>query len=727
MILLARKKTSTEAGWIVFAVIFSAFSSALIIFLCWRNTRGSSKKSSSAQQKSGNSESRTISRRSVRYWYYYPEYFSGYNGSSESSEYHYANTGREYHLEQTPNYYIYPPTYPPCPDPPPPPPRPPRTPPHIAVYRTRPVNVMSFLDRTQMRRKPPPVTEVTSPEQTSTPSHESGSSSSSDSGPDEPLPDGDGPPPSGPSGGLSGGSSDGLHPDGSAPGSTAPDANPMGVHSPKEDGSVISKQDISEAQANFSKLMSEPTTITSRSQHPPSGSEAESQRDNSARRISGVRYVKAPTNASSKERRHSMAVSPHGRSPASSNSNSPTAALRDTTPKPTSHASHSSSKPSIRSHASRRLDLNPFSPGSHASSHHSLRYAASRHSSPPQSPARSHHSQIPSSPSRHSRSYSCSHSNPTSRHPSPPQSLTPPHHSPIPHFSGRQSYGLPTSRHSSRSRSIAGSGVSSMPPSPTVTDFAPISAISHPLRSPAPPGFSCSSVSPAYRSGGFKAALSPLPDEQDERKGSRQSSRYSRHSGENSPSVVSVSVVELLSLEKEQDDEVGMEEPMSLLDHGEYEESEKCGEQRGSENVVLDENEVQRRGRRSVSSDSQQQRGMDLAEHEGDSVEMGHGHDSHGDQDPESEPESEPEPEQAPEDYYTSYSHVAPASTTNPVPPSPNLSGHSSNLSPRSLYHPRKYIPIQVPKENRPHQASVCSVSDSTDSGIGGIGEAKKG
>ncbi|EAA27797.1 hypothetical protein GE21DRAFT_6047 [Neurospora crassa] len=717
MMLLARKKTSTEAGWIVFAVIFSTFSSALIIFLCWRNTRGSSKKSSSAQQQSGNSESRTISRRSVRYWYYYPEYFSGYNGSSESSEYHYANTGREYHLEQTPNYYIYPPTYPPCPDPPPPPPRPPRTPPHIAVYRTRPVNVMSFLDRTQMRRKPPPVTEVTSPERTSTPSHESGSSSSSDSGPDEPLPDGDGPPPSGPSGSPS----DGPHPDGPAPGSTTPAANPMGVRSPKEDGSVISKQDVSEAQANFSKLMSEAEL---RSQHPHSSSEAESQRDNSARRISGVRYVKAPTNASSKERRRSMAVSPHGRSPASSNSNSPTAALRDTTPKPSSHASHSSSKPSIRSHTSRRLDLNPLSPGSRAPSHHSLRYAASRHSSPPQSPTRSHHSQIPSSPNRHSRSYSRSHSNPTSRHSSPPQSPTPPHQSPIPHFSGRQSYGRPTSRHSPRSRSIAGSGVSSMPPSPTVTDFAPISAISHPLRSPAPPGFSRSSLSPAYRSGGFKAALSPQPDEQDERKGSRQSSsRYSRHSGEKSPSVVSVSVVELLSLEKEQDGDVGMGEPMSLLDHEEYEESEKCGERQGSEDVMLDENEVQRRGRRSVSANSQQQRGMDLAEHEEESVEMGHDHDSHGDQDP----ESEPEPEQAPEDYYTSYSPVAPASITNPIPSSPNLSGHSSNLSPKSPYHPRKYIPIQVPKENRPHQASVCSVSDSTDSGIGGIGEAKKG
>lgn len=225
-------------------------------------------------------------------------------------------------MEQAPNYYIYPPTYPPCPDPPPPPP-------HIAVYRTRPVNVMSFLDRMQMPRKPPPVTEVTSPEQTSTPTHESGSSSASDAGSDEPPPDGDGPPPSGPSGGPS----DGPHPDDSAPGRTAPDANPMDVHSPKEDGSVISKQDVSEAQANFSKLMSEATTISersapsqagseqstsvnpghrsmsrdskasiresfvddesrigspvsaSRSQRPPSGSEAESQRHNSARRI----------------------------------------------------------------------------------------------------------------------------------------------------------------------------------------------------------------------------------------------------------------------------------------------------------------------------------------------------------------------------------------------------------------------------------------------------------
>lgn len=770
MILLARKKTSTEAGWIVFAVIFSTFSSALIIFLCWRNTRGSSKKSSSAQQQSGNSESRTISRRSVRYRYYYPEYFSGYNGSSESSEYHYANIGREYHLEQAPNYYIYPPSYPPCPDPPPPPPQPPRTPPHIAVYRTRPVNVMSFLDRTQMRGKPPPVTEVTSPERTITPSHESGSSSASDAGSDEPPPDGDGPPPSGPSGSPS----DGPHPDGPAPGSTTPAANPMGVHSPKEDGSVISKQDVSEAQANFSKLMSEATTMSERSapsqagseqstsgnlghqnmsrdskasirepfvndesrvrspvselrlQHPPSGSEAKSQRHNFARRTSGVRYVKAPTNASSRERRSSMAASPHGRSPASSTSNSPTPALRDITPKPNSHASHSSSKPSIRSHTSRRLDLNPLSPGSRAPSHHSLLYAASRHSSPPQSPTHSHHSQIPSFPSRHSRSYSRSHShtqvhsNPTSRHSSPPQSPTPPHHSPIPHFPSRHSHGRPTSRHSLRSR--ARSVVSSMPPSPTLTDITPIPSISHPLRSPAPFSSPRSSVSPAYRSGGFKAALSPQPHEQDERKGSRQSSRCSRHSGEKSPSVVSVSVVELLSLEKEQDDEVGRGEPMSLLEHEEYEESEKREERRDSEDVMLDENEVQRQRRRSVSLNSQH-RGMDLADYEGNSVEMGHGHDSHGDQDP----ESEPEPEQAPEDYYRSYSPVAPASTTNPIPSSPNLWGHSSNLSPKSPYHPRKYIPIQVPMENRPHQASVCSVSDSTDSGIGGVGEGNKG
>ncbi|KAK3487988.1 uncharacterized protein B0T23DRAFT_344317 [Neurospora hispaniola] len=721
MILLARKKTSTEAGWIVFAVIFSTFSSALIIFLCWRNTRGSSKKSSSAQQQSGNSESRTISRRSVRYWYYYPEYFSGYNGSSESSEYHYANTGREYHLEQAPNYYIYPPSYPPCPDPPPPPPQPPRTPPHIAVYRTRPVNVMSFLDRTQMPRKPPPVTEVTSPEQTSTPTHESGSSSASNAGSDEPLPDGDGPPPNDPSGSPS----DGPHPDGPAPGSTAPDANPMGVHSPKKDGSVISKQDVSEAQANFSKLMSE---AASRSRHPPSGSEAESQRDNSARRISGVRYVKAPTNASSRERRSSMAASPHGRSPASSTSNLPIPDPGNINSKPNSHASHSSSNPSIRSHTSRRPSLNPSSPGSRVPSHHSLRYAASRHSSPPQSPTHSHHSQIPSSPSRHSRSYNRSHSytqvysNPTSRHSSPPQSPTPPHHSPIPHFPSRHSHGRPTSRHFSRSRSRAGSGVSSMPPLPTVTDFAPIPSISHPLRSPASPGSPRSSVSPAYRSGGFKASLSPQPDEQNDRKGSRQSSRYSRHSGEKSPSAVSVSVVELLSLEKEQDDEVGRGEPMSLLEHEDYAESEKREERRDSEAVMMDENEVQRQRRRSVSLNSQQ-RGMDLAEHEGDSVEMGHGYDSHGDQDP----ESEPEPEQAPEDYYRSYSPVAPAYTTNPTPSSPNLSGHSSNLSPKSPYHPRKYIPIQVPKENRPHQASVCSVSDSTDSGIGGVGEGKKG
>lgn len=185
---------------------------------------------------------------------------------------------------------------------------------------------------------------------------------------------------------------------------------------------------------------------------------------------------------------------------------------------------------------------------------------------------------------------------------------------------------------------------------------------------------------------------------------------------------MSVSVVELLSLEKEQDDEVGRGEPMSLLEHEEYEETEKREESRGSEDVMPDETEIERRRRRSVSSDSQQ-RGMDPAEHEEKSGKMEHGHDSHGDQDP----EPEQAPEQAPEDYYISYSPVAPAVTTNPLPSSPNLSGHSSNLSSKSPYHPGKYIPIQATKENRPHQASVCSVSDSTDSGIGGVGEGKGG
>ncbi|KAK3337816.1 hypothetical protein B0H65DRAFT_435602 [Neurospora tetraspora] len=707
MILLARKKTSTEAGWIVFAVIFSTFSSALIIFLCWWNTRGSSKKSSTQQQQSASSNSRTRSRRSVRYWYYYPEYFGYNNGSSESSEDHDASTATDYHLEQTPNYYIYPPPYPPCPDPPPPPPRPPRTPPHIAVYRTRPVNVMSFLDRTQRVREPPPVAEVTSPGGTSTPPPGDGSSSSSDSLPDEPAPDGDGPPPSAPSGGP--------RPDGSAPGS--PDANPASVHSPKEEGSVISRQDVSEAQANFSRLMS---VADSHIQHLASASEAGSHRQSSARHTPSVRYVKAWSKGSSKERRGSKVLSPHGGSPALSIRESPNPAPGNITPKPNSHASRQSSRPSIHSHPSSKL-LSPSPPSSRAPSHRSLPASRSRRSSPPRSPTPPHHSQ-----SRYIHSHSHSHfdGRPTSRQSSrsgsrvfssrssPPQSPTPPHHSPIPYSPSRHSrsnsYGRPTSRHSSRSGPR--SRVSSMPPSPTVTDFASISSISHPPGSPRR-----SSVSPAYRSGGFRAALSPQQEEQHELKGSRRSSRYSRHS--KSPSAVSVSVVELLSLEKDLDqDDQGKGEPMSLLGHDELEEhEEEHEERRGSEVLVQYEDEVPR-SRRSVSRDSQQRRRMDLADDERKSVEMEHRHHDHHD---EHDPESatlKPEPEHVPEDYYRSYSTAA---NLDPLPPSPNLSGHSSNLSPKSPYHPRKYIPIQVPKENRPHQASVCSISDSTDSGIG--------
>ncbi|WPJ62379.1 hypothetical protein SMAC4_01144 [Sordaria macrospora] len=819
MVLQPRKKTSVEAGWIIFAVIFSTFSSALIILLCWWTTRGSSKKSSSSteqeQQQQNESSSRQLtSRRSVRYWYYYPEYFGHNNGGSSeppSDDYDASYTGTEYHLEQQqqhPDYYIYPPPpYPPCPDPPPPPPRPPRTPPHIAVYRTRPVNVMSFLVRNQRKREPPPppVAEVTSPERTSTPTPEDGSSSSSGSSPDEPPPNGDGPPPHGPRGDPSGG----PRPEGSAPdppdpiiidvdspksnglAPDSPDPHIVDVQSPKSNGSVISRQDVSEAQANFGKLMSEAGTTSERSapsqagskqstsvnlghrtmsraskasiresvaddakraqssrpdshkQCSAAGSEVGSHRQGPKRSISGVRYVKAPTYASSKERRGSKVASPKGSSKegrrskvASSHGHtaSPSTsslAIRSASPpsakNPRTRSSQASRHPSIPSRHSRpsplpRLSLSP--PRSHASHR-------SRRSSPPQSPTSPHHSPIQRSPSRHSRSYSHSqtYSRPASRRSNPPRSPIPPHHSPSrsgnrynqshSHYDDR-----PASRHSSISRPR--SRVSSMPPSPTVTDFASISEISHPPGSPS----HRSSRSPAYGSGGYGVALSPQQQQKEhERKGSRQST-YSRHSGAKSPSAVSVSVVELLSLEKDVD-QTGQGGGMSLLEH---EEQEDPDEREDDEIVVLDE-EGRLLSRRSVSnSRASSHRQIDPTDHQRDFMEMEHGQHQHDDQIRESpvlqpEPGPEPETEQVPEDYYRSYSPVVLA-VGNPeplLPSSPNLSAHSSNLSPRSPYHPGKYIPAptQVPKENRPHQASVCSVSDSPDSGIGGVGDGK--
>ncbi|KAK1775233.1 hypothetical protein QBC45DRAFT_480809 [Copromyces sp. CBS 386.78] len=577
MILLPRKKTSVEAGWIVFAVIFSTFTSALIIFLCWWTTRGSSKKSSSnTQQQQNASSSRQLrSRRSVRYWYYYPEYFGHNNGSSGSPSEDYASyTGTEYHLEQqqTPNYYIYPPPpYPPCPDPPPPPPQPPRTPPHIAVYRTRPVNVMSFLDRNQRKREPPPppAADVTSPEGTSTPTREDGSSSSSSSSPDEPPLDGDGPPPHGPKGDPSGG----PRPDGSAPGSPdsiiidvhspkpngsvpgSPDAHIIDVHSPTSNGSVISRQDLSEAQANFGKLMSL----------------CEGSNRCVVKRKAWVQSSIA----------------------------------KGVTLWYISHAKGQPIAPKV--------------------------------------------SRLPSLTTR----------------------LTPPTLQPA-----SVSYTTPSLTHSTL---------------------------------PKPP-----QSSPAYGSGGYGVAVSPQREEQHERKGSRQSSTYSRHSGAKSPSAVSVSVVELLSLEKDLD-QTGQRGGMSLLEH---EEQEELDEREGDETVVLDE-EGRPPSRRSVSRGSSH-RQVELTE-EREAVDHKHEHDHHDDLDPEHEPE------RVPEDYYRSYSHAttpAAATVTEPLPPSPNLSAHSSNFSPRSPYHPGKYIPvpIQVPKENRPHQASVYP-----DSGIGGVGDGKGG
>ncbi|KAK3955820.1 hypothetical protein QBC32DRAFT_332706 [Pseudoneurospora amorphoporcata] len=662
---------------------------------------------------------------------------------------------------------------------------------------------MSFLDRTQTKREPPPppAADVTSPEGTSTPPREDGSSSSSSSSPDEPPLDGDGPPPHGPKGDPSGG----PRPDGSAPGSPdsiiidvhspkpngsvpgSPDAHIIDVHSPTSNGSVISRQDLSEAQADFGKLMSVAGTTSERSapsqagseqstsvnlnhrsmsraskasirepvvddakgaqsprpdsrkQRSVAGSEVGSHRQGPGRPTSGVRYVKAPTDASSKERRGSKVASPKGSSKegrrskvasshehtASPSTSSST--IRSASPPPaknrrtrSSQASRHSSIPSRHSGTSLMPRVSPSPPRSHAS-HHSLLASHPRRSSPPQSPTPSHHSPIPRSPSPHSRSYNHSqnYSRPASRKSSPPQSPTPLHHSPsrYSHTHSRKHccFGArPASRHSSISRPR--SRVSSMPPSPTVTDFASISEISHPPGSPSHRSFR-SSRSPAYGSGGYGMAVSPQREEQYERKGSRQSSTYSRHSGAKSPSAVSVSVVELLSLEKDLD-QTGQRGGMSLLEH---EEQEELDEREGDETVVLDE-EGRPPSRRSVSRGSSH-RQVELTE-EREAVDHKHEHDHHDDLDPEHEPE------RVPEDYYRSYSHAttpAAATVTEPLPPSPNLSAHSSNLSPRSPYHPGKYIPvpIQVPKENRPHQASVCSVSDSPDSGIGGVGDGK--
>ncbi|KAK3400258.1 hypothetical protein B0T20DRAFT_452359 [Sordaria brevicollis] len=825
MVLLPRKKTPTEAGWIVFAVLFSTFTSAIFIFACWWTTRGGSGKKSSTQQQqqSGEISSRTRSRRSVRYWYYYPEYF-GHNGSSESppSEDYTSYAGTEYHLEQqqTPNYYIYPPPpYPPCPDPPPPPPRPPRTPPHIAVYRTRPVNVMRFLDRTQKPRKPPPpVAEVTSPEPEGTASSSGDGSSSSSSGspPDEPPPEGT--PPDGPKGDDPSG---GPRPDGSAPGSPTPiivDVHPpdptiIDVHSPKSEESEISKQDVSEAQANFSKLMSEADTTSERSapsqagseqstsvnlshrsrskaseasiqesdaddlptrepsarpsshiQRSAAGSKERSPRSNSERPASGVRYVKAPTtkgSLSSKGRHSSRAVSSHGHAAASPSK--PSSVTRSTTPPPLRHTSNRHSRTSNRSRHSRLSPmprLSPSPPRSHIS-HHSLPASRrSRQFSPPQSPTPPHHSPIPQSPSRHTHSRFDDHRPPSRQSSrsaasmafSPPQSPTPPHDSPIPyspsrrysHSSNNRPDARPASRHSVVLRPR--SRVSSMPPSPTVTDFASsLSGLSSYHRDRSGPGsprsVRSSEVSPAYKSGGFRtaASLSPQPEEHEERNESRQSSRYStRHSRDKSPSAVSVSVVELLSLEKDLD----------LKQHAQHAKSQVSllgHERRGSE-TTTHHDEDEHRGQRSVSRNSQH-RPSDVAEEDTIIVEV---EETSSEEDNHDDGPAQPQQQdqhELPEDYYRSYSHPhspsighTPAATTVPLPPSSMLSegGHSSNLSPRSKsrspYYPGKYIPVSVQvqsptaKENRPHQASVCSVSDrSTDSGVGGVGEGKGG
>ncbi|CCC07120.1 hypothetical protein SMACR_01144 [Sordaria macrospora] len=623
MVLQPRKKTSVEAGWIIFAVIFSTFSSALIILLCWWTTRGSSKKSSSSteqeQQQQNESSSRQLtSRRSVRYWYYYPEYFGHNNGGSSeppSDDYDASYTGTEYHLEQQqqhPDYYIYPP-----------PPYPP----------TRPVNVMSFLVRNQRKREPPPppVAEVTSPERTSTPTPEDGSSSSSGSSPDEPPPNGDGPPPHGPRGDPSGG----PRPEGSAPdppdpiiidvdspksnglAPDSPDPHIVDVQSPKSNGSVISRQDVSEAQANFGKLMSEAGSnicVVKRKAW-VKGSIAKGVVKGRAQ-IEGSIITWAyciPFNI----------IIGHPLSQSTFRKKSPNQKLTGFTP-----------------------SINPVQTLSSIS------------------PAKAQ--------------------------------LVAPKVSRLPSL-----------------QTLQPASVSYITPS------LPDSTLSKPPQS-----------SPAYGSGGYGVALSPQQQQKEhERKGSRQST-YSRHSGAKSPSAVSVSVVELLSLEKDVD-QTGQGGGMSLLEH---EEQEDPDEREDDEIVVLDE-EGRLLSRRSVSnSRASSHRQIDPTDHQRDFMEMEHGQHQHDDQIRESpvlqpEPGPEPETEQVPEDYYRSYSPVVLA-VGNPeplLPSSPNLSAHSSNLSPRSPYHPGKYIPAptQVPKENRPHQASVCSVSDSPDSGIGGVGDGK--